>query len=222
MRVVSDLDRFRVGSPLAKLLAGRARPHKAFDLDIVRAEGRTTIRLAVRALTADDAARAHAEAIKWLVSTGGWHREDLVGDAGDAVLNLEVMVQTLARALVDPEKPDALFAADASEVRAHFEVDEIRACWDEYLAWSQERSPFRSLKTLDEVREVADALGKGQASMTSLPRYDFGTLRAIITSLVAQRATWMTANSSGTSQPSASPEPSPAASTPTMTVEEID
>ncbi len=157
MRVVSDLDRFRVGSPLAKLLAGRARPHKAFDLDIVRAEGRTTIRLAVRALTADDAARAHAEAIKWLVGTGGWQREDLIGDAGDAVLNLEVMVQTLARALVDPEKPDTLFAADASEVRAHFEVDEIRACWDEYLSWSQERSPFRSLKTLDEVREVADS-----------------------------------------------------------------
>ncbi len=219
---MSDLDRFRTGSPLAKLLAGRARPHKSFDLEITRAEGRTTIRLAVRALTADDAARAHAEAIKWLVSTGGWHREDLIGDAGDAVLNLEVMVQTLARALVDPDKPDTLFAADAAEVRAHFEVDEIRACWDEYLAWSQERSPFRSLKTLDEVREVADALGKGQASMTSLPRYDFGTLRAIITTLVAQRATWMMANSSATSRPTDSPDNSSGPSTPTMSVEEIE
>jgi hypothetical protein len=219
---VSDLDRFRTGSPLAKLLAGRARPHKTFDLDITRAEGRTTIRLAVRALTAEDAARAHADAIKWLVSTGGWHREDLIGDAGDAVLNLEVMVQTLARALVDPEKPDTLFAADAAEVRAHFEVDEIRACWDEYLAWSQERSPFRALKTLDEVREVADALGKGQASMTSLPRYDAGTLRAIITTLVAQRATWTTANSSATSQPTDSLDSSSDPSTPTMSVEEIE
>lgn len=221
MRVVSDLDRFRTGSPLAKLLAGRARPHKSFDLDITRAEGRTTIRLAVRALTADDAARAHAEAIKWLVSTGGWHREDLIGDAGDAVLNLEVMVQTLARALVDPEKPDVAFAADAAEVRRHFEVDEIRACWDEYMAWSQERSPFRSLKTLEEVREVADALGKGQASSTSLPRFDTASLRAIITTLVAQRATWMTASSSGTSPPSDSPDSSSEPSTPTMSVEEI-
>ena len=219
---MSDLDRFRTGSPLAKLLAGRARPHKTFDLDITRAEGRTTIRLAVRALTAEDAARAHADAIKWLVSTGGWHREDLIGDAGDAVLNLEVMVQTLARALVDPEKPDTLFAADAAEVRAHFEVDEIRACWDEYLTWSQERSPFRALKTLDEVREVADALGKGQASMTSLPRYDAGTLRAIITTLVAQRATWMTASSSATSQPTDSLDSSSEPSTPTMSVEEIE
>mgnify|MGYP003326202759 FL=1 len=139
-----------------------------------------------------------------------------------AVLNLEVMVQTLARALVDPEKPDTLFAADAAEVRAHFEVDEIRACWDEYLAWSQERSPFRALKTLDEVREVADALGKGQASMTSLPRYDAGTLRAIITTLVAQRATWTTANSSATSQPTDSLDSSSDPSTPTMSVEEIE
>jgi len=221
VRVVSDLDRFRTGSPLAKLLAGRARPHKSFELEITRAEGRTTIRLAVRALTADDAARAHAEAIKWLVSTGGWHREDLIGDAGDAVLNLEVMVQTLARALVDPEKPDVAFAADAAEVRRHFEVDEIRACWDEYMAWAQERSPFRSLKTLEEVREVADALGKGQASSTSLPRFDTASLRAIITTLVAQRATWMTANSSGTSPPSDSPDSSSESSTPTMSVEEI-
>jgi hypothetical protein len=217
---VSDLDRFRVGSPLAKLLAGRARPHKSFDLDIVRLDGKSTVRLAVQALTADDAARAHAEAIKWLVSTGGWHREDLIGDAGDAVLNLEVMVQTLARALVDPEKPDTLFAADAAEVRRHFEVDEIRACWDEYLSWSQERSPFRSLKTLDEVREVADALGKGQASMTSLPRYEYGTLRAIITALVDRRATWTTANSSGISQPTVSHDDSSESLTPTIEIHE--
>ena len=217
---MSDLDRFRVGSPLAKLLAGRARPHKTFDLEIVRAEGRSTLRLAMRALTADEAARAHAEAVKWLVGTGGWQREDLIGDAGDAILNLEVMVQTLARALVDPEHPDTAFAADAAEVRRHFEVDEIRACWDEYSTWSQERSPFRTLRTLEEVREVADALGKGQASMTSLPRYEYGTLRAIITALVAQRATWTTASSSGTSQPTDSPAASSESSTPTIEIHE--
>ena len=217
---MGSIEEFRVGSGLNKLLAGRARPHKTFDLEVARADGRFTLHLAVRALSADEAARSHADAIKWLVGTGGWQREDLIGDAGDAILNLEVMVQTLARALVDPAKPDTAFAVDAAEVRRLFEVDEIRALWDEYSAWSQERSPFRSLKTLDEVREVADALGKGQASMTSLPRYDFGTLRAIITSLVAQRATWMTANSSGTSQPSASPDDSPAPSTPTMTIDE--
>jgi hypothetical protein len=219
---VSALDQFRVGSPLAKLLAGRVRPHKLFSIEIARNDGRTTLPLAVRSLTADDAARAHADAIKWLVSTGGWQREDLIGDAGDAILNLEVMVQTLTRALVDPEKPDVAFAADAAEVRKFFEVDEIRAVWDEYASWSQERSPFRSLKTLAEVKEVADALGKGQASMTSLPRYEYTTLRSIITALVDQRATWTTANSSATSPPTDSPADSSESWTPTMTVGEVE
>ena len=219
---MSALDQHRIGSPLAKLLAGRARPHKTFSIEIARADGRVTLPLAMRSLTAEDAARAHADAVKWLVSTGGWQREDLIGDAGDAILNLEVMVQTLTRALVDPEKPDVAFAVDAAEVRRFFEVDEIRAVWDEYATWSQERSPFRSLKTLAEVKEVADALGKGQASMTSLPRYEYATLRLIITALVGQRATWTTASSSGISQPNDSPADYSASSTPTMTVGEVE
>lgn len=217
---MSALDQFRVGSPLAKLLAGRVRPHKLFSIEIARADGRVTLPLAVRSLTADDAARAHADAIKWLISTGGWQREDLIGDAGDAILNLEVMVQTLTRALVDPEKPDVAFASDASEVRKFFEVDEIRAVWDEYASWSQERSPFRSLKTLAEVKEVADALGKGQASMTNLPRYEYTTLRSIITALVDQRATWTMPSSSDTSPPTDSPADSSESWTPTMTIGE--
>jgi len=219
---MSALDQHRIGSPLAKLLAGRARPHKTFSVEIARADGRVTLPLAMRSLTAEDAERAHADAIKWLISTGGWQREDLIGDAGDAILNLEVMVQTLTRALVDPEKPDVAFAVDAAEVRRFFEVDEIRAVWDEYATWSQERSPFRSLKTLAEVKEVADALGKGQASMTSLPRYEYATLRLIITALVGQRATWTTASSSGISQPNDSPADYSASSTPTMTVGEVE
>jgi len=219
---MSALDQHRIGSPLAKLLAGRARPHKTFSVEIARADGRVTLPLAMRSLTAEDAERAHADAIKWLISTGGWQREDLIGDAGDAILNLEVMVQTLTRALVDPERPDVAFAVDAAEVRRFFEVDEIRAVWDEYATWSQERSPFRSLKTLAEVKEVADALGKGQASMTSLPRYEYATLRLIITALVGQRATWTTASSSGISQPNDSPADYSASSTPTMTVGEVE
>jgi len=219
---MSSLDQHRIGSPLAKLLAGRARPHKTFSVEIARADGRVTLPLAMRSLTAEDAERAHADAIKWLISTGGWQREDLIGDAGDAILNLEVMVQTLTRALVDPERPDVAFAVDAAEVRRFFEVDEIRAVWDEYATWSQERSPFRSLKTLAEVKEVADALGKGQASMTSLPRYEYATLRLIITALVGQRATWTTASSSGISQPNDSPADYSASSTPTMTVGEVE
>ena len=177
---MSALDQFRVGSPLAKLLAGRVRPHKLFSIEITRVDGRATLPLAVRSLTADDAARAHADAIKWLVSTGGWQREDLIGDAGDAILNLEVMVPTLNGA----------------------------------------RRVQEALKTLAEVKEVADALGKGQASMTSLPRYEYTTLRSIITALVDQRATWTMPSSSGISPQTVSPVDSSESWTPTMTIGE--
>ena len=82
--------------------------------------------------------------------------------------------------------------------------------------------PVPLAKTLAEVKEVADALGKGLASMTSLPRYEYASLRLIITALVGQRATWTTENSSGISQPIDSPADYSASSTPTMTVGEVE
>jgi hypothetical protein len=131
------------------------------------------------------------------------------------VLNLEVMVQILARALVDPDRTDAPFAADAAELRRCFDVDEVRACFDEYTAHALERSPFRHLKTLAEVREVADALGKGLTQPTSLQRFDTTTLRLIITSLVDRAARWTTPNSSATTPPIDSPTDSSPTSTAT-------
>ena len=193
-------DHFK-GSKLSRLMAGRERPTRRFTVEVVRESGPESIALAVRTLSAHEQEQAHAEAIKWLVGTGGWMREDLIGDAGDAVLNLEVMVQILARALVDPDRTDAPFAADAAELRRCFDVDEVRACFDEYTAHALERSPFRHLKTLAEVREVADALGKGLTQPTSLQRFDTTTLRAIIASLVDRAARWTTPNSSATTPP---------------------
>jgi len=196
-------------------MAGRERPTRRFTVEVVRESGPESIALAVRTLSAHEQEQAHAEAIKWLVGTGGWQREDLIGDAGDAVLNLEVMVQILARALVDPDKTDTPFAADAAELRRCFDVDEVRACFDEYTAHALERSPFRHLKTLAEVREVADALGKGLTQPTNLQRFDTTTLRLIITSLVDRAARWTTASSSATTPPIDSPDDSSPTSTAT-------
>jgi len=196
-------------------MAGRERPVRRFSVEVVRESGPESLALAVRTLSAHEQEQAHAEAVKWLVGTGGWMREDLIGDAGDAVLNLEVMVQILARALVDPDKTDTPFAADAAELRRCFDVDEVRACFDEYTAHALERSPFRNLKTLAEVREVADALGKGLTQPTSLQRFDTTTLRLIITSLVDRAARWTTPNSSATTPPIASPADSSPTSTAT-------
>ena len=196
-------------------MAGRERPVRRFSVEVVRESGPESLALAVRTLSAHEQEQAHAEAVKWLVGTGGWMREDLIGDAGDAVLNLEVMVQILARALVDPDKTDTPFAADAAELRRCFDVDEVRACFDEYTAHALERSPFRHLKTLAEVREVADALGKGLTQPTSLQRFDTTTLRLIITSLVERAARWTTPNSSATTPPTDSPADSSQTSTAT-------
>lgn len=216
-------DRFLKGSKLSKLLAGRERPWRRFTLEVVREGGPERLDIGVRTLTAQEQEEAHAEAVKWLVSTGGWMREDLVGDTGDAVVVLETMVQTLARALVDPDKPSEPFAASAAELRKCFDVDEIRACFDEFSAWSLERSPLRYAKSIAEIREVAEALGKGRMGPTALMRFDATSLRSIITELVAQRATQTKPSSSATSSPIASPDDSSTDSPThphTMTVED--
>lgn len=216
-------DHFK-GSKLSKLLAGRSRPVRRFELEVVREGGPETLRLAVRTVSSEEVIRAQSEATKWLLSVG-WAREDLFGDAGDAALNLETMVRILAVALVDPDNTDATFAAGADEIRRCFDADEIRACFDEYSAHASERSPFRHLKTLAEAREVADALGKGLTLPTSLPRYDSISLRLIITSLVESARTRTTPKSSATSQPSGSPAESSPSSTPprpSMTVTDSD
>ena len=218
-------DAFIKGSKLSKLLAGRSRPVREFTIEIVRDAGPESLRLAVRTLSAEEIATAQMDARRWLTSTGGWTTEDLLSDTGDALLNLETMVQILARALVDPDNHDLPFAAaekGAAEVRKCFDADEIRACFDEYSRHMQDRSPFRALKTLDEVREVADALGKGLTAPTALQRYDATTLQRIIIELVAQATKRTTLTSSDTSPPTSSPHASSPSSDPThtLTVEE--
>lgn len=223
-----EADKFLKGSKLTKLLAGRSRPVREFSVEVVRDAGPEPLRLAVRTLSAEEIAAAQMAARRWLTSTGGWSTEDLLSDTGDALLNLETMVQILARALVDPDNHELPFAsaegaAAAAEVRKCFDADEIRACFDEYSRHAQDRSPFRKLKTLDEVREVADALGKGLTAPTALQRFDATSLQLIITELAARVTKLTTRTSSATSPPTSSPPDSSETSappTPRMTVEE--
>jgi hypothetical protein len=210
-------DDFLKGSKLSRLLAGRSRPVRRFDLEVVREGSPESLKLAVRTLSTEETLRAQSEATAWLLKVG-WSREDLFGDAGNSAQNLETMVRILAVALVDPDNAEAPFAKDADELRRCFDADEIRACFDEYNAHVTERSPFRFLKSLAEAREVADALGKGLTLPTNLPRFDTTSLRLIISSL-AERATQPTTpNSSGTSPPTGSPDGSSPNSTPSRPV----
>lgn len=197
---------------LAQLLAGRERPHKRFTLEVVRDGARHTMELAVRAISTHEQQQARADALRYLATTCGWQREDLVTDLGEGVLNLEVMVQILTRALVDPESPSQAAAKDAEAVRKLLDVDEIQACFDQHVAFQEERSPFHRVKTLAEVEEMVAALGKGQLSPSRLMRCERTTLIDIITALAAKVSTPTTPKSSDTSPLIESPEVSSAPS----------
>lgn len=197
-----DDTRFLKGSDLAKLLAGKERATRTFQI-----EGRLAGQdLCVRALSLDESEQANSEAIKHLSARCNWTREDFFNDSGAAIYHQEVRLQIIARALVSPKDTSRTFAKDADEARKILEPDEVLAIFEVYCEFQEERSPIRRAKTWAEVEAAADALGKGLTSVESLPRYDSTTLRAIITSLVAWARTRTRPSSSDTSPPTDSPD----------------
>ena len=200
---MSDEDRFLKGSDLAKLLAGKQRPTRTFQLEAGRFAGQD---LCLRALSLEEAEAANADAIKQLTSRAGWTREDFFNDAGTAIYHQELRLQVIARALVSPRDPSVSFAKDADEARKILEPDEVMAIYEIYAEFQEERSPIRRAKTWAEVEGMADALGKGLISPGSLPRYDSTTLRGIITSLVEWARKRTKPSSSDTSPPTDSPD----------------
>lgn len=214
---------------ITQLLGGRRRPHKRFVLGISRDAERLDMEFAVRALSVEEQQTARAEALRYLTATCGWSREDLVTETGETALNLEIMVQLLARALVDPENPDAPCAADlsatmsgatapeawreaASRVRKLLDADEVNACFEHLVAFQVERSPLDSAKSVAEIKEMVEALGKGLLAPSRLARCDRTTLTRIIDALAAEKRTWTTPSSSATSPVTSSPEASSATS----------
>lgn len=209
---------------LSQMLGGYMPPRRRFDLDVQRcnAEGAPVVvhlQLAVRALSVEEMEQSHADAVKWLVGVGGHQREDLITSNGDSVVELEMMTQVLARALMDPDKPREPFAKDAKALRETFYPDEIETCFREFSAFDAERSPLRRLRSADDLAEVVEALGKGQTSQINLLRFDIISLRSITLSLADRVAKQTRPNSSATSQPSALLDDS-SAPTGSMTISE--
>ena len=204
-------------SKLAQMLGGYLPPRKKFELDVLRCDDRGApitirLRMAARALTVEETEESHAAAIQWLVSKGGHTREDLIGSTGDSILECELMTQLLSRALMDPDNVRKPFAVDAAALRATLYTDEIEACFREYSAFQAERSPLRNIRSADELREVVDALGKGQDERINLMRFDVISLSNIIRTLAARVATLTRPSSSDTSSPPESPAESSATS----------
>lgn len=196
------------GAKLSQLLGGFAAPHRKFSIALLRANmsgAPVTVNaaFAVRALTTGDEEDAHAEAIKFLLTKGAHQREDLIGDSGDSVLRAELMVQLMARALVDPDKPTTP-VGDAGLIRGLLFADELEVCFREYLDFQAERSPIRSLRTRAELDEVIAALGKGRTGEINLQRFDVVSLCSMVRTLAVSVATLTRPNSSDTSPPNES------------------
>ena len=119
---MTDVASLAGSTPLARLLGGYMPPRKRFTLDVLRCDAAgapvtITLRLAVRAITVEETEEAHAEAVKYLTTKGGHSREDFITSQGDSIMEVELMTQVLARALMDHDDLRAPFAKDAAALR---------------------------------------------------------------------------------------------------------
>lgn len=200
-------------SPLAKALGERV-PCKVVEVLRGRLAG---VPMAVRALSNGEIQRATIEARKHLLAEG-WESEDLFTELGESVFNMETAVRILAAALIVPPGGDAVKAPEAQrltsgpdQVRALLEPDEITLLFQEFCAWQEERSPLSRAKTLEEVEDLIEALGKGQAPSSRLNAFDPSSLKSIICGLAARL---MSATRPPSSPTSLFAAPAPAPSTP--------
>jgi len=156
----------------------------------------------LRSLPTGAHTKAYGDAIAWLTAEARLTREDLMADEGAASLEVETRVQILAQSLVSPVAPHARMVKSAADVRDRFTPEQVVWLFERYQEVQQARSPIKTLADPAKVKELADALGKGFLSATSLKSYDAGTLRRICIELVARLSTPTTPSSSGTSSPS--------------------
>ncbi len=163
------------------------------------------IPLSLRVLNAGETERVRVDAHRWLRDTCG-ESEDFIGysDAGRALMEFEVKLRTVAHALVEPAPPNRHVCADSEgnaspdEARTLLDADEVSALFEHYLDWLSERSPIQS-KSLDDLREVIDSLGKGTTPLSRLNGFDAATLRCIVREQVALVRKRMNSPSSPTS-----------------------
>lgn len=155
-----ETERFLSGSGLAKLFGGPI-PHKVFEFEGC-GERFKGVRWALRAPSAMDQQVAISEAKKFLEGLA-WRVDELqLGELGGSAIELASKAFILAKSLVCPDQPDALFAKDGREVLHRLQPDEIAVLFDLLVEYQQERSPLSSgALTVAKIDEVLDDLGKG-------------------------------------------------------------
>jgi len=154
------------------------------------------------ALTDDESRAAVAAATEFYKKGGlGLDYATKVG-----LLDAELRVQTLLRALRDPDQPLRPFANRDSEVR-RLSSDVQDALHTEYLQWLDERSPLRRIeaKGLDGyIDALLEALKKGEPAAVLVSFYDTGTLRLLVGRLAHRLLSATMDNSSDSSSVSTS------------------
>lgn len=194
-------------SPLQKFLGERV---SCKPIEILK--GRLAgLPAALRALTTVEIQRATVEAKKYLTAEG-WEADDLYTELGESIFNMETEVRLLAVALIAPPASGEMKTSEVQpltsgpdQVRALFEPDEITLLMREFYAYQTERSPLSRATSVEEVEDLIEALGKGQAPISRLNAFDPSSLKSIITGLAVRQMNAMRRRSSPTS-PSDAPE----------------
>jgi len=183
-------------SSLRELLAGTKIPHVVQPLQGAAWGALAGQRVGLRSLPSGVLVEATGAAIAWCRDVAKIDERHLYNETGEEALDLEIKVQILAKGLVQPDAPDKPFTEGPADVRELLTPEQVTWLFDRWSAWQRERSPYEVLADEAKIEEVAEALGKGFASPTSLTSYDFGTLRRISLSLVARLRKLTTESSS--------------------------
>lgn len=184
-------------SPLRRALGGKAMASALVDIPPESPSRLRGVPLAVRMLTDEERALAHAAALTWVRSVAGFTSEYVHSPHGGEELEVEIAVQTLALALVDPSTQSPV-AKDADDIRKTLTSQEVVFLYERWHDLVQERSPLQK-KNHDELMEELDAMGKGTIPLSSLNGYDSASLRIIVRELVGRHARQMSGSSSDTS-----------------------
>lgn len=173
---------------LEQMLQGNVRPTKTIPFPGYRGkpkdEGGLGWRVAIWALGADETMDADAAAMEFLSTRWKIDRYD-VKALFPVELDLEQKVQQLLKALRNPEAPTQPFARLAQSIR-QLDPDEIQALFEMSLEFQRARSPLHVVKSLEELTEVLQYLGKASTDEIFLRRYDAVSLRFIVSELVSR------------------------------------
>lgn len=188
-------------SKLARLVGDAPIAHRPFEF--AGSGGRFgNARFAVRWVSAETRQRAVVDAVKYLTKKCGWDPSDLYTSLGEAVLDLESKVRMLAAGLCDPDDPTKTFVDGPDELRGLLDSDEIAALFEQLNDFIEERSPFKKVRTWEEVEGFVAALGKGWTKPNSLNSLDSASRNFMLLELARRQYSRMTPPSSDTSPPS--------------------